>query len=175
MDEKEKVKKLCYQKHVWIIALIGIVGIALILFGNGSFKEVKKITDTQDTDGEVLGYTEILENKVRAMIREITGSEAAVLITLECSNESVYADNIKESEGVSSGDTLSRSLEREYLILSGENGEEGLLLREIYPKIRGIAVVCSGGEEASRQLEIIKLLSVAFGISASKVYVTGGE
>ena len=175
MDEKEKEKKLYAQKHVWIIALIGIIGIALIVFGNGSFKREEKITTAQDSDGEVLGYTEILENKVRAMVREISGSEAAVLITLECSNESVYADNLKESEVVSSGDTISRSSEREYLIMSGENGEEGLLLCEIYPKIRGIAIVCSGGGDPTRQLEIIKLLSVAFGISASKVYVTGGE
>ncbi len=174
MDEREKEKKLYNQKHVWIIVLIGIVGIILIVFGNGGFSEEEKSTAVQETDSEILGYTEILENKVRGIVREICGSEAAVLITLECSNESVYADNSKENESLSSGDTVSRSYEREYLIISGEGGEEGLLLREIYPKTRGIAVVCDGGNEPSRQLEIIKLLSVAFGVSASKVYVTGG-
>ena len=174
MDEREQGKKLYTAKHVWIIALIGIVGIALILFGNGNFKKSENIAEAQDTSGEILGYTEILENKVRAMVKKISGYDAAVLITLECSNESVYADNIKESEEIVSEDSGTRSYEREYLIISGENGEEGLLLREIYPKIRGIAVVCNGGNEPSRQLEIIKLLSVAFGISASKVYVTGG-
>lgn len=173
MDEKEKEKKLYMQKHVWIIVLIGVIGIGLIVFGNGSFSKSEKSTAAQDTDNEIFGYTEILENKVRAMVREISGSEAVVLITLECSNESVYADNSKESEESASGDTVYRSSEREYLIMSGENGEKGLLLREIYPKIRGIAVVCSGGDDPSRQLEIIKLLSVAFGISASKVCVAG--
>jgi len=174
MNEREKEKKLYFQKHVWIIVLIGIIGVALIVFGNGGVEKNEKSTSSRDDDGEILGYTEVLENKVRTMVREITGDEAAVLITLECSNESVYADNLKESEVISSGDT-SRSYEKEYLIISGENSEEGLLLREIYPKIRGIAVVCRGGNEPTRQLEIIKLLSVAFGISASKVYVTGGE
>ena len=172
---EEKGGKLYNQKHMWIIALIGVIGVALIVFGNSGFREADKTESSQDTAAEILGYTEILENKVRAMVREISGNEAAVLITLECSNESVYADNLKESEEIASGDMVSHSYEREYLIISGEGGEEGLLLREIYPKIRGIAVVCNGGNEPSRQLEIIKLLSVAFGISASKVYVTGGE
>lgn len=173
MSESKKEKKIYTQKHFFIIALIGIVGIALILFGNIGFSKKEKSITAEDTDSEIFGYTELLENKVRAMVREISGSDAVVLITLECSNESVYADNSKESEATGSGDTASRSYEREYLIISGDGREEGLLLREIYPKIRGIAVVCSGGDEPSRQLEIIKLLSVAFGVSASKVYVTG--
>ena len=175
MDEKEKGGKLYNQKHVWIIALIGVLGIALIVFGGNGFKTSDTTESNRDDAAEILGYTEILENKVRTMVREISGGEVAVLITLECSNESVYADNLKESEEKKSGDTVSHSYEREYLIISGDGGEEGLLLREIYPKIRGIAVVCNGGNEPSHQLEIIKLLSVAFGISASKVYVTGGE
>ena len=175
MEEEKKGKGLFEGKRLCLTLVCGAIGILLIILGSSGFfdskDEVKTETEGKDT---VFSYTEFLEKKVAGMVSRFCGGEVSVLITLDCSSESVYAGNISESQGyLQSGEKTSSVSEREYLILNRENSEEGLFLKEIYPKIRGIAVVCPGGENSGTQLEVIKLLSVAFGISASRVCVSG--
>lgn len=165
--EEEKLKGFFSGKKLYLTLFLGIAGILLIILGSSGFlsgREEKKI-DIKESE-TVFSYTEFLEKKVAGMVSRLCGGEVSVLITLDCSSESVYAGNISENTGT--GVT-----EREYLVLSGENTEEGLFLKEIYPRIRGIAVVCPGGGNTGTQLEVIKMLSVAFGISSSKVSVSG--
>ena len=159
------------------LAVFGVIGVVLILIGGGitAHENGEKNEKTGASDLSVCtGYSEILEKKVEELVEKVCGERPAVLLTLDCSGESVYAENLKSDSTYSAdGKVSSSSAEREYLIMSGDGGDEGLLLREICPKIRGIAVVCRGGDSPNVKLEISELLSVAFGISKSKVSISG--
>ncbi|MBR5453794.1 MAG: hypothetical protein IKV54_06925 [Clostridia bacterium] len=165
--EEEKAKRSFGGKKLYLTLVLGAVGILLIILGSSGFLSGRE-EKTAETRSEetVFSYTEFLEKKVARMVSRLCGGEVSVLITLDCSSESVYAGNISENTGTG-------TTEREYLVLRGENSEEGLFLKEIYPRIRGIAVVCPGGGSSGTQLEVIKMLSVAFGISSSRVSVSG--
>ena len=98
----------------------------LIILGSIDFNGKKE--SVQYTNIEF--YTEYLENKIARMCENIGGiSEAKILLTLDCSSEYVYGDSASD-----------------YIILKNNNEEEAVMLREIYPRVRGIAVVCTGGD-----------------------------
>ena len=61
----------------------------------------------------------------------------------------------------------------DYIILKNNNEEEAVMLREIYPRVRGIAVVCTGGDLPRIRETVTDLLSAAIGIPASKIQVAG--
>lgn len=115
------------SKEIFILILL-IAGALLIILGSIDFNGKKE--GVQYTDVEF--YTEYLENKIARMCENIGGiSEAKILLTLDCSSEYVYGDSASD-----------------YIILKNNNEEEAVMLREIYPRVRGIAVVCTGGRSA---------------------------
>ncbi len=142
------------HKKELIAAAILIFGVALILFS--------ELYDKSSAEKEIINsptdrYTEYLEEKIEAICKSIEGiTEAEVLLTLDCSSEYIYG---------SSSD--------EYLILEKNSEESALLVREIYPKVRGIAVVCTGGDLPRVQEKIAELISAAVGLPISKIKIGG--
>ena len=123
----------------------------------------KRQNETKADD--IAYYSERLEEKLESLVSKVSGAgEAEVVITLDCTDEYVYAQNTKKSEGSSAVD---------YLVLSDSDGESGLPVCRIYPTVRGVAVVCGGGRDAAVKKEITELIASALGISASKITVTG--
>ena len=59
----------------------------------------------------------------------------------------------------------------EYKIIDGNNNEEGLPLKVILPEIKGIAIVCTGGENPVVKEQIISSLSALFNISSNRISV----
>ena len=88
------------------------------------------------------------------------------MITLQNTKESVYAEN-KET----SSDESSNSENNEYVIYNSENGDSPLLLKEEMPKVAGVAVVCTGGDNVLVQEKIIDCVCALFNISSSRVSV----
>ena len=85
-------------------------------------------------------------------------------LTLENDREYVYAQN-----STTEGSTL------EYVILSRSNEEEAVLLTEICPRVRGVAVVCTGGDSSAVKQTIVSLLSASLGISSHRIHVAGND
>ncbi len=162
MEEKKKhIPKL---PQPWI-ALVGLaLGILFLLMGT-----ILPGRDNKESPGEaytVQYYTEALEQRIAALCTSISGiQEAAVLLTLENGSEYVYARNgVSQSTGDASWD---------YMILSGGEGEEAVLMTEIYPKVRGVAVVCTGGDSPVVQQTVTELLSASLGIASHRIRVAG--
>ncbi len=149
-------------KGKWLPILGGGLGVLLLLSGSLFTGAEPKRTDTYY---EVGFYTDTLEKKIETLCTTIHGiTEAEVLLTLDCGTEYVYAKDTAQSDG---------SYTADYVLL-GSGGEAGsVLLLEIYPKIRGIAVVCTGGDEITVRREVTELLSAALGVSSNRIKVTG--
>jgi stage III sporulation protein AG len=61
----------------------------------------------------------------------------------------------------------------EYVIVNGGDGEEPVLISELYPRVRGVAVVCTGGKNAEVKNRVTELIAAALGISVNKIAVSG--
>lgn len=143
-----------------------LIGILLIIFPTGDGK--KENTEDVDDYFRVSSYTESLEERIRQLCLSVDGIDnVSVLLTLESGTEHVYADNVKETTG------SSNSYSSDYLVINNGSGTEPVPITEIYPKIRGVAVVCDGGDEATVQVKLTELLSAALGLASSRIKICG--
>ena len=118
-----------------------------------------------ESQEDVSFYSERLEEKIRELICKSIGvGNATVVISLDTTVEHVWAENESSNDGATSG---------ELVIVSRNDDEETVLLKEIYPKVRGVAVVCDGGNNAEVKNRITQLISAALGIPTNKIAVCG--
>lgn len=155
-------------KKTVILLLIGVVaGIFLIFVGNGEKKAEKSSLPDLSGQIEVTNeYIKNLEMRVGQILSKMDGiSDVSVIITADSCAETVYAQN-----GRYDGGSLT---EKEYVIIDRGNYDEPIIVKLVYPKIRGVAVVCYGGSNPINQEKISKLLSSLFDIAQNQVYVSG--
>lgn len=148
-----------------ILIAIGLISVFLIAFSETMPKiaEQKKTDDTSYSD-----YISELENKTCELVSSINGAgNCKVMITLKVTNESVYAKNSNENSN-----NGSFSNDSEYVLYNGQSGEEPLLIKEYFPEIQGVAIVCDGADNTVVKEEIINAVSSLFNISVSKISVS---
>ncbi len=155
---------------LWLVIFGFAAGIILLIIGGIGVGE-ERDDETPKADGEICldiyEYERLLESDISDLCRRVTGGEVFVAVRLESGVEYVYASNVQTQSG---GGTRS-----EYVIIGSGSSAEALYLCERPPKIAGIGVVCRGGGGQSVRNEISALLSAAYGVSMSRIYVTESE
>lgn len=171
-------------KFVRIIIIIGLVGIGLILL-SGLLPE-KSNTEDNQTNSQVAyvslaQYENNLEQSLADIISSIDGAgKTRVMLTMDSTVEQVYAtdktmsqkDSINSGEGTETNkDTSANST---YITVELSDGtQQTVLLKEIQPKVRGVLVVCNGGDNSVVKEKIVDAVTKALDISSSRVSVAG--
>jgi len=168
--------KLKSIKNIGFIAVALVCGLVLLavsfFFGGGANKgDDPGSAATQAFTADEGDYAAALEQRAQSLINAIGGvSGAVVMITLDNTGEQVYAQNSQQSDN--SG-ALSSS--QAYVVITdADKNQYAVPIKLITPKIRGVAVVADFGGQAALQLDIIRLLSTVFGVSANKISVAQG-
>lgn len=140
-----------------------LAGIACIFLSKG--KDAEKSESGGGENVAMCVLSEELEGKIKNMCESVSGvKNVSVMLTLDTSEEYVYAKDSEQS------DTYSKS---QYVTVNSGDGTVELYV--ICPKVRGVAVVCSGGEKATVKQTLTELISSALGIPSSRVSVAGGK
>lgn len=167
---EEFVCKIRNDRKLLAIAVAMIIGVILIVissFGGKSEKINENLAQTEKTFNES-EYTQKLENKLEEMISLINGAgETRVIITLECDYETVYA-----KDGSIEKDNESTDEDSEYIIIDSRDIQGGLILKTVTPKIRGVAVVCAGGDSMYVKAAVTELLSAVLDIGTNHISVS---
>ena len=152
-----------------LFLLVGLIaGLILIVMGNGGFGEDKsEITEpVPDVQAEAVDYISELERRVGDLLSRMDGiSEVSVIIMPDTTAETVYAQN-----GSYDGGVLT---EKEYVITDVDGDGKPIKVKIIFPKLRGVAVVCRGGANPINQEKIMSLLTSLFDLPSNRVYVAG--
>ena len=138
--------------------------------------------DVKDTQAAANEYVKKLEEDIRALVSSIAGAgESKVLITLESSTQNVYATEQRknceatedrENEQVSKR-RETNDVETKYIKIKDERGaEEALAVMQIQPTIKGVVIVCAGGDNQKVQEKIVNAVKTALNITSKRVYVT---
>ncbi len=168
MDNKIKAfvtnfKNMKHKEKLLVLAcLFGVLLILLSEFvSTGSSSKKAESTDYQQ-------YTASLENKTENIISSIDGvGKCKVMITLQETDENFYAQNTDEST-----DSGSISKKSEYVLYEDNNNDSPVLIKQSFPKVMGVAVVCQGGDNANVKEKVISSVSSLFGISSAKISVS---
>lgn len=131
------------SKHTQkIIIIAGIIGIVIIFLSTLTDFDSSK-QQADDTINTVDTYCQTLQANLSNIIESIEGvGKASVLITMENSTESIYLENNETKT------------------------------KEIEPTVRGVVVVCQGGENPVVVSRVIAAVTKSLNISSSKVCVT---
>lgn len=168
-------------KNPKILVAAGLVGMALIFlssFIGGGDKSGEKTPSGENITADE--YRAQLEDSIEEIVKSITGSgNVKVVITLESGIKYSYAD-IKE--GVSADKTESDSkstsseLKQSYItVKSADGGEQALLVTTEMPEVRGVAIVCEGGDDEQINEKIQNAVTAALNITSKRVYIAGGR
>ncbi len=108
-------------------------------------------------------YAEMVEEKISEFLKTVDGIEVAnVFVTVDGGYENEYA---RKGGG---GSNIS-----DYLVTNSGNGTKAAIVRTVYPRIRGVAISCTGGENPRVKEQIVSLISAGLGIGANKIDVVG--
>lgn len=170
----EKIKS---PKLLVIIGISGMLLICLSSFIGGSNKSDNLPSGENVTAEE---YREGLEKNVEDIVKSITGSDKVrVFITLESGIRYSYADiNEDTSASKSESDSESNSSESKQTYItvkSADGGEQALLVATEMPEVRGVAVVCEGGDDETVSEKITNAVTAALNITSKRVYIAGGS
>ena len=153
-----RIKKYFEANKSRITMILLAVGGVILIVVSAFFGHEEKDEPAEYT--EVGFYTEYLEERITELCNSIYGvSDAKVFLTLDCSSEQIY-----QNDGAT-----------DFLILSGDGGERAVKLCEIYPKVRGIAVVCGGGDLPRIKATVTDLLAAALGLPKNQIQVAGSS
>ena len=157
---KKVAEKLKKDKKTLIIMLVGISGMLLIMLAPSAAKS----QETQESNIVYDYNISDIQNELRILVESIKGAgEARVFITYESEKENVYAMNIDEKS-----DGSEVHFKSEYIITDDDSG---LILKVMYPKVKGVAVVCKGGSDPVVKEKIYSVVSALFDISTNKISV----
>ncbi len=171
-------------KFIKAVVIIGLVGILFILL-SGLFTNNKNNTEVQPTNDiayiSLKEYENELEQNLADIISSINGAgKTRVLLTMDSTVEQVYATdkNLSQSNNENTGDNAESkndtSANTTYITVELSDGtQQTVLLKEIQPKVRGVVVVCSGGDNDVVKEKIVDAVTKVLNISSSRVSVAG--
>ena len=101
------------------------------------------------------------------MVTSINGAgRSKVFVMLDCDYETVYAKNGSLSKEPDGSDEKS-----EYIILEENDREDGLVLRTVTPRVRGVAVTCEGGGNRAIADAVAEMLSAVLDVGMNHISV----
>lgn len=166
----DNIKNRIFEnKKLMLIVSLGVIGIILISFSEFKTKATKTVVENETEEKETVNtdYAKNLEERLTVLISSIENAgQVEVMITLKSTDESVYAvnENIKN-------DDRSNNYSSNYVIIDNKSEKEGIKLKVLEPEIRGVAVVCTGGDNPEVVSQITDTVSTVLGIGSNKVSV----
>ena len=180
MNERIKDLKEIFKKPK-ILIVLGIIGILLIFLSSlGSGEDKKPQAAETVTSFSTEEYKENLKKEVADLVKKISGSKKAqVIITLEGGIRYSYAESTEDTssnKNESNGAFSSSELKRSFItVKTSSGGESALLISEYMPEVRGVAIVCAGGDDEEIREKVQNAVMAALNITSKRVYVTGGR
>lgn len=160
---KNTINQLFSKKMLLVALICGAIGVFLIFTGGSDGKESEGGVGIEALDPAE--YAREVEERVEALCNKVDGvSSSFAVVTLEGGYRAIYATDTQSG---------SSSAKRQTVTVGSGSGERALLLGYENPRIAGIGIVCSGGDDPLRRQEIISVVSSAFDLPTNKIFVTG--
>lgn len=192
IGEKEKglsfMQKLLQNDNARkIIVVVGVVAILVIFFSGFFGGDKSKKSNTEESQQAstkaqtVEDYKTQTEQSLTKLINGIEGVEnASVLVTIEKSSEQVYATEEKTSTQTQQDKNTSsttknqanNSNETKYLVIKNSDGtQQPIAVTEVQPIVKGVVVVCHGGDNPITQQKVIQAVTTALDVKSNRVSV----
>jgi stage III sporulation protein AG len=178
------------MKNKAMLIAIGAIGIVLLFnpFSWGSKAADQPATAQKAAESVVVNteqhematYEKMYEDRLTEMLDEIRGvSDAKVMVTIDSSEEMVYAQNDQENRQTtnevdkSGGNRSVTTFDKNgQIVMTKKNGtDQPVLVKTIKPRVRGVVVVAKGAEEVKIQALITEAVQRALEVPPHKISI----
>lgn len=161
---KNTTDRLLGKSGLAIAVFCGVLGLIMIFASNcGSDAKEDGAQGFEALDPE--RYAREVEERIEELCNKIDGvGSSYAVVTLDGGYRAIYAIDTQSG---------SSSAKKQTVTLGSGSGERALLLGYENPRIAGIGIVCSGGDDPTRRKNVIEVVSSAFGVPTNKIFVTG--
>lgn len=155
-------------RPVLIVLLAGI----LLLASGGWFKDAGQKNAGQTHSAEPASGTFDLAAFRVDLTDQLSSIEGvgrvSLMLSLEETEEAVYAVNVRQSQNSGSGQSYESNLT---VLSDGSYGENPVTVKSLLPTFRGAVVLCDGADNAKVRLAVTQAVSTVCGMGADKVTV----
>lgn len=176
----EKLKRKLPKSKSSFLIMLGVIGLLLVLVSSFDFNKNENIITQDESVKSSSEYTTEIESKLSNIISDMLGkTEVSVMVTLECGIEYVYADEVKTDADVTKDQSAyktqqSDSNHKTYIVIKDSDGnEKPLVVTEKMPVIRGVVVVCNGGETEAVASAVKLAVCSALNVENEKICIIG--
>ncbi len=171
------------------LVVVIVIGVILLILTSNAFRKNKKdLTMNNNTVSSVSElkengstYEAILESRLKKALSKVEGvGNVDVMLTLSYGKELVLAKDVateesKTIENDSNGgmrEINSKSLNSKNVIISGSgSNNQPLIIKELEPKVEGVIIIASGGDNVYIKESLINATKAILGIDAHKIQV----
>ncbi|MBE6728966.1 MAG: hypothetical protein E7568_01885 [Ruminococcaceae bacterium] len=153
----------------------------MVLIGVSSFIPQKsQKTNTVTATATEKEYVEFVQSNLKQIVKEISGDKSPkVFVTLETGIRREYAGETQDAKSQKTdenGEEISDDKKIKTITVKTSDGSESAVtVIEYMPQIRGVAIVCDGGQREEIREKIISAVTASLNITSKRVSVTGGQ
>ncbi len=170
------MRDILKKENILKIAVIaGLVGIVLIFFSDfmggkktDTFAEVSE-AETED----VTEYRQELCDELGNMLASIEGvGKTKIMLTLDGTVRNIYATDNDVQQRETSSDKQSNERQSCIVVRQNDGSEKALTIGQLMPRIKGVLVVCEGGDNEKVCGKVIEAVSAALDVTKSHICVS---
>ena len=152
--------------------ITGLLIISLAAIFVLTLSEAKNKVEFTVNENSFSEYNLINNDDLEAFLENISGAgRVEIMVTYDSSKEYIYAKDTDENAMDKNDSGREINFKSEHIIIKEDGNEKGLMIKEIYPEIRGIAVICDGGNNPVIREQMVNILSALFGINTNRISV----
>jgi len=153
------------------VGLILLLGVVLLLWPSGDRKDAQENSriSAQESDSDGLAASEAEMTEILSKISGV--GELQMMLTVEsgAAEHFVQDGELTYSGATSAPDDYSRKSTT--VVVSGENGDEPILINRSGPVYRGALIVCQGADRAEVKLAVTQAVAALTGLSSDRISV----
>jgi len=181
MSDLRRIKDLLENvtKNKDLIIFLGVCGIFLLVVSSNfstSSKQTSATIKQQEIQEDGQQYEQLIEKKLEGILKEIDPTrDVSVMITFDDCYEYVLATETREnrrSEKQNQNTTISEEeIDSKVVVLQQQGESKPFVVKRIYPKVRGVAIVSKGARDKRVYIGLVKAAATVLGITPDKVEV----
>ncbi|MEG1875328.1 MAG: hypothetical protein RR022_04510 [Angelakisella sp.] len=172
-----------FQNKQNLIFVAGLLGILLLALTRLPQMAKPAMAAVEAAQGETAkGYEQQLEQRLEDILGNIAGvGRVQVMVTLESGHRYEYAkqnkessDRLEDTHDTKSQKTQEKSISEENYVMvdSSGGGKQPLVTNELEPQVKGVVVVCEGGENPVIVAHIVETVKVAVNLASNRIAVS---
>lgn len=159
------------NRRLALTCLLLASGAALLLFGSFSAKPTQT-PPAEDAQADADAYAEKIEARLTSLLSSMEGvGRVQVMVTVDSGSERAYLSNRNSGESADPSGRSSADRKEDYVIVRSGSAEQGILVKVSEPVIRGVAVVCSGGDDPAVRANVIDAVTALLHLNSARVSV----